>query len=706
MMNFSISTEHSAWFVPLCLIFAATISFLLYYKDKKLLELRHWQKYLLISLRFVALFAICFLLLSPLVKTISNSIQKPLIVIAADNSGSILITKDSAFYKSAFPKKYESMIERISQKYETVIYSFGEKVRQNKTLGFDEKQTDLASMFNEIDAKFTNRNVGAMLVLSDGIYNRGSNPVYATQNLNFPVYTVALGDTNAQKDILISEVRLNKIAFLGNKFPIEVRAEIKELDGAKTKLEVIHNKKTIFSKDIISKGKDYSETIDIELNAETIGIQHYTLKLSPVADEISTRNNTRDVVIDVVDSKQKVLILSLSPHPDVSAVRLALESNPNLEVVTTIIDKLTVNVKDFNAIILHQLPSVNNPATSLLSEIYKNGIPVLYILGSQTNLQSFNALKSGISITQQKRSFDDAQATVNKQFTLFEIDPALDFFLTDVPPLYVPFGRYQVGISSEVLFYQKVKGISTQLPLWMITSGMGDNSQKSAVILGEGIWRWRMYDFVQNSNHELFDGLMNKLVQYLTLQLKKENFVVNAKRIFNENEWIVFSAEVYNQSFEPVDNAEVSIEITNQAGIKSKFRFEPGTDKTKNYFVNVGNYAKGDYSYKAQATFGGKTFVKEGKFTVLPIDLEALNIRANHQLMAQLAALKNGKMFTPATMENFVGELDRLEAANEIVSINYTDKFMDDLINQKWLFVMLLLLVCTEWFLRKYWGSV
>ena len=227
-----LTTEYPLWFIIFCIAAGIVYAGILYFKDKKLSELSIWIVRLLAAFRFIVVALLSFLLLSPLLKTISREVEKPVIIIAQDNSESITAGKDSAFYKTEYRKSLQQLVDKLADKYDIRFYSFADKIKEitlADSVLFNEKQTDISLLFDEIETRFTNRNTGAIILASDGLYNKGSNPVYSADKIKTPVYTVALGDTTVKKDIILLKAEHNRLAYLGNKFPIEIVVNAKQL---------------------------------------------------------------------------------------------------------------------------------------------------------------------------------------------------------------------------------------------------------------------------------------------------------------------------------------------------------------------------------------------------------------------------------------------------------------------------------------------
>jgi len=416
-----IITEAPSWYILFCLATGGFFSWLLYRNEKTFDAIHPWLKRFLIALRFVLLSLLSFLLLTPLIKTITRQTEKPIIVIAQDNSESIVVGKDSSFYRSEYAQKMKSLAEQLSKKFEVKMVSFGDKVKDGINFSYSDKQTDYSRLMNELDTRYANRNVGAIVVASDGLYNSGSNPVYYSGSVSAPIYTVALGDTNAQKDLRISNVRFNKIVFLNSTFPLEVVVEAKQCAGENTVLTVAEDSVNLFSKSIKIPANKFQQMIPVYLDAKKKGMHHYKISVSSVAGEITLANNAKDVYVEVQESKRKVLIVADSPHPDLAALKEAIESNENYEVKIEMIDKFDAKLNEYQAVILHQLPSDDHPATEVIQKVKQAAIPAWYVIGSQSNINAFNAISTGITINHSLNKQNEVLPIVSTDFSLFTL---------------------------------------------------------------------------------------------------------------------------------------------------------------------------------------------------------------------------------------------------------------------------------------------
>ena len=118
---------------------------------------------------------------------------------------------------------------------------FGDNVSNGNDATFSDQITHFGKLQRSIDARFSGRNLTALVIASDGLYNKGPHPVSILKQLNIPVFTVGVGDTTLHRDLLISNVSANKIAYLGNDFPIRLNIEGRKALGKSTVVTVSKN---------------------------------------------------------------------------------------------------------------------------------------------------------------------------------------------------------------------------------------------------------------------------------------------------------------------------------------------------------------------------------------------------------------------------------------------------------------------------------
>ena len=644
----------------------------------------------MLALRFLSVSLISFLLLGPLIKQTDKFVEKPIIILGIDNSRSMVLTSDSDYYRKIFPKSINELKEALQKKCEVKIYSFGDKLATGFDGGYHGLQTDISSFFNEVNTRFSNRNATALILATDGIYNNGTDPFYASRNISFPVYTIALGDTLLKKDILVRKILVNKTAYLGDKFPVEVLVEMNKCAGSTTKLTLSQGFHLLETKEIRANSDHTLQKISFMLEARDKGVVKYSLKLSEMEGEGSKLNNNASFIVEVLDARQKIALIFDSPHPDITALQKGLEGSSHFEFDLIRTNDLPKNYDKYDLVILNQLPSVTNVAD--FSTLFRSKVSLLIIIGSQTDINALNNLKPGLIINSAKNSFSESQPVVNEEFSLFSMDKKDIAVFREFPPLLSPFGTYQFSPLSDVLFYQKIENIATHTPLIMFTRVA---EKKVGFISGENIWRWRISDFIQQSNHESFDLMIDKIAQYLSTKDDKSFFRLHLNSRISENEPVEIEAEVFNASYELINEPDVSITITDAENKTYPFLF----GKTaKAYYLNAGLFPIGEYSYKASVKVGSEIYQKSGKFFVEQVNIESSNLVADHNLLFRIASSHDGEMIT---RENIGKLAEKILAREDIRSVSMFQQRMRDLIGNPWLFALILALLASEWVIRK-----
>lgn len=688
LLSIKIVTEYPIWLIAFCLLAGVGYAFFLYRNDSRFEDVKFWLKRTMFIFRALVVSILCFLLLSPLIKTIFNTIEKPIIVIAQDNTSSILMNKDSVFYKTEYLTKIDNLKQKLSSTYDVKMYGFDEQFDEKDEINFTGKITNLSNVFDELENRFYNQNIGAVILATDGIFNEGSNPVYTSQSNGVPIYAIALGDTTPQKDIILKDVVLNKLTFLGNQFPMEINGLVQEGEGFKTKLEITNRGKIVFEKEYQINSSNFSINENILVEAKEVGVQNYKVKFSTIENEVSIANNLQDVYIEVLDGRQEILILANAPHPDLKALKLSIESNENYKVKTQMLNDFNGNTEAFSLVILHQLSGYEEA----VQKLNQSKTSVWYILDAKTTVNQFNKLKTGLEILNSNGQSNQVLANVNDQFPLFSLAEKTIKYINNTSPLLTVFGTYKIQENGYNLLHQKIGSVITESPLMTFFQ---NGNKKVAILAGEGLWKWRIQEFNKTKKHEAIDELINKTVQFLSVKEDKSKFRLIVKNRFLENEEVLFNAELYNDSYELSNEPEIELLVTNEGEDEFKFNF----NKTSNaYFLNAGIFNPGAYQYVATVMLGDKKYVEKGEFQVAQIQLEMNNTIANHQLLANLVKKHDGGLFYPSNIE---GVNDAIQKNNNITSIIFEEKDLKELINLKWIFGLILLLLSAEWFLRK-----
>jgi len=692
-----IAFSHNLWglILLISLLLAAGITGLLYHKLEENRELSRQQLLVLKILRFMSVFLVAILFTGPLVKTIKKITQQPVVLLAVDNSRSMTGLKERDEKIARLGEVVENLTEGLKNRFEVITYTFGEHTLTNANPLYDERSSDYSDMLETVYNNHFNQNTGALVIIGDGIVNQGENPLNNVRKYGYPVYTIGTGDTTSFKDVRIEDVRVNRTAFSGNKFPVEADIRINGFQGRNFRFDIYHRGEKCFSRNIQATLPAFFLTVPLMLDATGSGLQHYSAVIDPDPGEQNRSNNSFPFVINVLENKQRILILSQGVHPDAGALKNALEQQINYEAELYTSEPYPSDLSEYNLLILNQIPSSSQSGRLLLDESGKHRIPILMVIGTQTFLPQFNAWGLGVEIAPRAGDFEEAQVSLNEGFALFSLSDALRENLTRYPPLKVPFARYSLDPEYQTAFFQKIKNIATPGPL--MAFGVFDG-RKSGIIFGEGIWRWRLYNYTISGSHTEFNELIDKMVQYLALRDNEDNFMVGFKPVYQETEPVVLTAEVYNDAYEMVNTSEVFITLRDSSLREYPYVF----DKSSLFYrLNAGLFPPGNYTFLAKTTLGPTEYTETGNFAVMPVNMEMTDLQANHRILFQIAHETNGEFF-PEEQAALV--IDEIMDNDKIRNTNYFQTMMNEMINLRWIFFVLLFLLGIEWFLRKFWG--
>ena len=613
-----------------------------------------------------------------------NTTEKPLILFAIDNSASILGGADSSILREKIPTAVKALGQGIADKYQVHYLPFGKTVQQASTaLLFNEKESDFENLFQVIDNNYANQNIGALVLLSDGIYNKGANPENALPKIAFPIYCIGVGDTVHYMDLAIQKIEHNEVAYLGDNFLVEMPVSAKKIKSQNVVLNILHQNKVIQSKTIQISNDPFLTTVSFTLSAEEKGLQFYSSQITVIDGEKNTENNRRDFSIDVIDNKEKIALLSHGPHPDIAAIKESIESKSNYSLTCFNDVPLTGAVNAYALVIIHGFKSAD---LKLLNDCRTAGVPVWLV-----NPESPDNLP-GIKLNVSTARYNECEVYTDEQFALFALEPALKNFIKEAPALKTYFGNYTAMNAAQVLIKQKIGQIETENPVLLFNE---NNGFKSAVFIGEGLWRWKMRNFADKGDHQLFNTLVSKTVQYLAVKKDKSFFRLRIPNKINENEDLNVEAELYNQSYEPVNDAEVHFKLIDA----ENHTYEYTMSKSKlAYGLNVGLLKPGEYRYQADAKDAKNLYTKQGTIRVNAVVLEKMNTVANFDLLRNLSVKSKGVFFKQDQMEAL---RDSILNNQNIKSITYSEIEENYLVDNRLLFFVVLLLLGLEWFLRK-----
>ena len=690
MVLISIIINASFFLLLLTLLASLFLSSILYKKQTVLLNIPKYLLIVLFFLRFFSFFLLFLLLLEPELKGNEKVIEKPLIVFLQDNTTSIISNHDSLYYQNHYLKKIDSLKALNNINIDFIL--FDDNI-EKKIIDFTGSTTNISSVLEQVSNIYSNTYVSAYILASDGIFNQGLNPIYKDNYFNAPLYTVQLGDTIEYQDALVKSIINNKITYLGNETPVEIVIEAKGMINKELILDVYNDEKqSIYHQNIVVNDSYYVDNFQFFISPEEPGIKNYHVSLQSNEIEKNTFNNEKDFFIDVIDDRKRILLLFSHHHPDIAAIQESLASHDQYEVHSHWLSDL--NPKQFNytenngysLIIAHQL-STESEFNKLK---YYNKVPILHIIGSRSNLNTFNQFQDFIKFKNIDKSFEYSNVSLNTTFSSFLINDSLSNFLSLSTPFLTPFSEIESNSFVDVLLYKKIGSLNTERPVLFFT----ENNYKAGFLLGEGLWRWRLNDTYLNNSNSLFNHFLSQVTQYLLLDEDKDRFHVNFDPVYQSSQRVIFEAELYNKNFESITSIDIEMQLTDSLGVNYQYQFIVVDNK---YHLDV-SLPDGKYEFIATADFNNELFVKKGKIIISNFDIESRDLVAKDNLLLDLALQNNGHMITKDSLTQLIDGIISLPTFKPRAYFNY---YYQSLINFQSLLVLILCTLFIEWFLRR-----
>ncbi len=638
-------------------------------------------------LRFLSVFALLVLLINPTFKQKKYDTQKPTLVIAIDNSSSIKhLDQDQSII---------SFIEEIKEKdaltdrFNVVYYSFSSELNDSLDYSFDQKQTNISKVLDDLSQIYKNT-IAPIILVTDGNQTYGKDYQYSSIGYQQNIFPIISGDTTAVLDTKIQQLNVNRYAYLKNKFPVEIILNYSGDENVNTRLVLQSGNSTVYSQPISFSSKENSKVINFTLPASTPGVVKYTARLEPLTNEKNTINNTKTFAVEIIDQKTNVLLVSDIVHPDLGAIKKSIESNERRNItITAPIETKNINLDDYQLVILYQPNSRFREVYEKLKTLRKN---YFTITGSNTDWFFLNTIQNRYTqeITRQTEYY---VPRFNTNYGAFLLD---NTGFEEYPPLIGTFGEISFNTNYDPLLYRTISNIETDDPL---LGTIEDDGIREAVLFGSGLWRWRAQNYLDAKNFKDFDDFFGKLIQYLASNKRKSRLNTISESFYYGNAGIKINAEYFTKNYEFDRRATLRITIKNKD--TEATQTIPMILKNNTYEVDLSSISAGNYEYTV--TVAGENISRSGSFSVLEYNVEQQYLNADVTKLRQLATNTNGKSYYLNQIDFLVEDLAKDQRYQ---AIQKSKENVVSLIDWKYLLAIVILLLAVEWFARKYNGLI
>lgn len=697
------------------LLFFILILYAVYVYRFTIPAISNTKKTFLVILRSAAIVLLLFVFFEPILTHARKMEKRPLNYIFIDNSRSIKINDGT--HREEAVNNFLQKLKKNEAANSFRIYSFGDRVKEISPdslnpLTFSEGETNFSRIFSYLNTQ--NMDISSATIVSDGVITDGSNPVFSAEKMNLPVYTVGIGDSAKRNDVTLKTVLYNQFIYAGTPTSIAGTITNQGFGGKSAAISLAEDGKIIDRQNIVLS-EDGIQDVKMNYTPESAGEKKLSFSISILKGELSGANNKKIFYINVLSNKVKVLVIAGTPSPDLSFIKNALSRDKNLQINSItqtapgkFLEKNNINslIDSADVLFLVGFPGGDTPdnlLTNVSDKIIRKDGAFFFLFGPGTDFGRLRRLEQVLPFT-----FQQAVSTP------YEVQPAVlpseknnpllqersgDILnaWNNLPPVLQPDALLTAKPESDVLSQVVVNNVPINRPL-VLTRKLG--RKRSIAVLAEGIWRWGLQSATKNP--DLFNSFILNSVKWLNNKEESRQVTIRTTRKnFSTGDKIEFTGQVYDESFNPVSNAEVNIKIS-------------GSGETYNVTMNsLGNglyegsletNRPGDYTFTGSAKMGLKLIGKDsGKFNIGETDIEFVNPGMDYNMLSSLSSSTGGKFFLPDHQDELLSILKNISdsrAKTKTVTNEYK------LWSNQWLMGVIIFLFAAEWFFRKRFGML
>lgn len=713
LASFSLALAANGLWLVLLVLLSLALAVLAYRRTVP--EVTGARKVLLIGIRALALSLLFFLLFEPVLNLLRIETRPPRIAVLLDDSRSLTIADQGVERKEQLrallaKPEWKDLLSR-SDVDVTLVSTRPRKLERFSvdSLHWRGGETDFDAAFRAVQERLVTDNIRSVLLVSDGVYTAGRNPLHRVQSLGIPVSTVVVGDTAQKKDILVGNVIANDIGYVGSELPVDVGIRTSGY-GAESITVTLREGNTVVANRTLTLQPGLTEVrVPLTYTATSAGTKRLVVEVSSLPGEVTDRNNRRNVFMTIRGSKMNIVVVAGAPSPDLSLVDQVLSRDKNLETRIFVekpgrqwYDRAPTleDLRQADCIVLVGYPTIQSNPNALQwtrQVLEEKGRPVFVLFSRELDAGKLASglgpwLPMDVVATRPQESqvqYQPAPEGKDHPIVSSNLPPSV---WSNLPPLFKTESSFKPRPGSEKLATMNINGIAFQEPIFLTRTL---NRTKVAVMTAYGLWRWQLATDVENGM--VPERLFANSIRWLTTRDDNKRVrIAPVRPVFDSGEPVEFTGQVYNESEEPVSDADLVVRITGTRGTIDLALSPLGAGR---YVGAMESPGEGEFTYTGTARRGDRSLGTDaGRFAVGELSAEFQDTRANATLMRQIAARSGGR----AWMADAVRDVDAtLSRGDGFVPASVEEKRDIELWNRIWILVPVLLLFAVEWALRK-----
>lgn len=671
---------------------------------------------LLTVLRALTLAAIAFLLFQPVLRLANASRRLPSLAVVLDGTESMQLADGSRQRSDVLQSLLRSPeYAALRDRADVRLFTFGSTVSRLSSpdsLTFLRPVTDLATALDGLRRDHLRSPIDAALLLTDGAYNRGNNPVHSAGDLPFPLFTVGIGDTAERRDVLIARVAANSVVYDGTQSPVDVIVRSSGTRNETVEASLRGDGKVLSTARIrLAPGtRDY--TVNLAYIPSGEGMKKYTVAVSPLPGETTQKNNVQPFFVRVLRSKVNVVIVGGGPSPDITTVRQALAEDERFSV-SAFVERggglwfgpapspRALDSADCLVLIGFPTQATADPILRQVADrLSRATASLLYVGGRQVSYDRLRTLGeivpfTGSMASPTERFLSPRPVDSQRSNPLLRAGASegTDAW-TRLPPLIGTIAAISLRPGATVLLAAQRSAATGADPLLVQRKV---DRRRSVALIGYGVWRWRLMAQGRPETSSLLADFLGNAVEWLTSREEDKPLRVSPVRpVIAQGEPIELLGEVYDEGRRPIEHAQVRARVrSGDLSIETDLRPLGGG----RYEGSIAGLPEGDYTLEATAQTDGIDLGKDsGRFSVGGAQLEYRDTRMNNQALAELADATGGS-YAPAA--DFAGIADAILRLPTFVPRDVVTEDRYDIRTLPIALGLIVLLLAIEWVLRR-----
>lgn len=297
----------------------------------------------LVLLRWVGIMLVAFTLLKPeRVQRVSQA-EKPRVHVLWDDSLSNR-TRDQLdpFHPGEPPLTREGWIQSLleASHWEPLQERFDIRFLPLSRIADAPAREDGTDLYGALHAQMqSTQNLRAVVLLSDGDWNTGKNPLSAASALGarkIPVFTLQAGADTHLPDVEASALQVPAYSMVGERVAASFRIQNHLPREVRTRVTLSTQEALLAERDIVIPAHgELSETLPFTPQEE--GELRLRLEVPVQEGEVNPDNNAQEAQLSVRRETLKVLLIDTLPRWEIRYLRNALARDPGVELRTVLV---------------------------------------------------------------------------------------------------------------------------------------------------------------------------------------------------------------------------------------------------------------------------------------------------------------------------------------------------------------------------------